>query len=326
MLSNDSQMTNDRPPLPDPQDSPFPIKDPGGILSDGHRWAYRIQNGFWISRLDIESRQQIRLAYEKDRPTLNFGFILAGNYINRIKAPGLSRQEFSNHEGTSGILYLPRQEGELIIPGRTLIRVVHVHLSLPVFYDLFQVDRETVPDAFKPLMEGPVDRSCIYRAGMSMGMQSTLHRLVEGPSPETPALLFYQGIALDLIAGQINRANTQRRFPRPLPFDDHDRVVRARDLLIQNLSAPPCLKQLSRKTGLNMNKLQQGFYQLYGVSVFRYLHQYRMQEANRIFHETDMNVSQAASAVGYTNVSHFSRAYKKQFNILPKKHLTCIKN
>ncbi len=68
-----------------------------------------------------------------------------------------------------------------------------------------------------------------------------------------------------------------------------------------------------------MNKLQQGFRCLYGVSVFQYLQSFRVKEANRLFHETDMNVSQAAFAVGYTNVSHFSRAYKKHFNTLPKK-------
>ena len=155
--------------------------------------------------------------------------------------------------------------------------------------------------------------------------RSTLDRLLEGPSHGAPASLFYQGIALELIAGQIARANTLPKCPGKMSFDDRDRVILARNLLVRDLSSPPCLKQLSRKIGLNMNKLQQGFYQLYGVSVFKYLRRYRMQEANRLFHETDMNVSQAASAVGYTNVSHFSNAYKKQFDILPKEHLTVIK-
>lgn len=49
-------------------------------------------------------------------------------------------------------------------------------------------------------------------------------------------------------------------------------------------------------------------------------------EANRLFRETDMNVSEAAVAVGYSNISHFSNAYKKHFGILPKKHLLRIKD
>ena len=306
-------------------DSAIPLLVSRDFSGIGNCWEYRIQDGFRISRLDIETEEEIRLTYEKDSPTLNFGFILSGNYTNRIKAPGFNGRELVNHVGTSGIIYLPRQEGELVVPGRTHVSVLHIHLSPPVFYDLFQTDRETVPKDLKPLLDGPVERPYAFRAGISMETRSVLERLVAGPPPETPALLFYQGIALNLIAGQINRANTLSRPSGPLGRGDKERVIRARDLLIRDLASPPCLKQLARKTGLNMNKLQQGFYRLYGMSVFKYLHQYRMQEANRIFHETDMNVSQAASAVGYTNVSHFSRAYKKQFNILPKKHLAAIK-
>lgn len=51
-----------------------------------------------------------------------------------------------------------------------------------------------------------------------------------------------------------------------------------------------------------------------------------MGEANRLFRETDMNVSEAAVAVDYSNISHFSNAYKKHFGILPKKHLLRIKD
>lgn len=304
---------------------PLPFLKPRGILKHRDRWEYRIQDGFWLSCLDIESGAKLRLEYEKDRPALNFGFILSGRYINRIKAPGLDEREFLNNEGASGILYLPRQDGELIIPGHTRIRVVHIHLSLSVFFDLFHTEASSVPKLLKPLLDGPVDRAYAFRAGMTMRVRSALDRLLKGPSPGAPARLFYQGIALDLIAGQIARANTLPNCPGKMGFDDRDRVVFARDLLVRDLTSPPCLKQLSRKTGLNMNKLQQGFYQLYGVSVFKYLRRYRMQEANRFFHETDMNVSQAAAAVGYTNVSHFSSAYKKQFDILPKEHLTILK-
>jgi AraC-like DNA-binding protein len=288
--------------------------------------VYRIQDGFWISCLDIESEENLRLKYEKDQPALNFGFILSGNYVNCFKAPGLSGQHFSSHAGTSGISYLSRQEGVLFVPARSHVCVVHIHLSLPVFHDLFHTDAASVPRGLQPILNGPVERSYALRSGMSPEARLTLDRLVKGPLPGAPTRLFYQGIALDLIAGQIARANACPNYSKKLSYGDQDRVMHARDLLTRDLASPPCLKQLSRKIGMNMNKLQQGFQLLFGVSVFKYLQQYRMQEANRLFHETDMNVSQAAAAVGYSNISHFSRAYKKHFDILPKKHLLHIKD
>jgi AraC-like DNA-binding protein len=294
-------------------------------MANGNLWTFQIQDGFFLSCLNIKAKEKLSLEHENDRPTLNFGFVLSGNFTNRIKAPGFTEKDLSNQKGISGINYLPCQEGELVIPPQTHIRVIHVHLSQQVFYDLFYADRASIPKALTPLLDGPAKESYLFRAGMSMETRSVLDRLVKGPSAGIPERLFYQGMALGLISEQIRQNNTMRRPPGPMSFDEQERVIQARHLLIQDLAFPPCLKELSRKVGLNMNKLQQGFHQLYGLSVFKYLHQYRMQEANRIFHETDMNVSQAASAVGYTNVSHFSRAYTEHFSILPKKHLALIK-
>lgn len=287
---------------------------------------YQIQEGFSVSLLDVEPENDLSLSFERDHPTLNFGFVLSGNFTNRIKAPGLNPKGFSNQAGASGIIFLPRQEGCLTIPGNRRVTLVHVHLSPPVFHSLFYPDRDNIPKGLQSVMEGRQDHCWSFRSGISMEARDCLNRLMTGPVPGAPVRIFYQGIALDLLAGQIARANAGAAPVTGLSLDNRDRVVQARELLVRDLSSPPCIKQLARTAGLNMNKLQQGFRSLYGVSVFQYLQSFRIEEANRLFHETDMNVSQAAFAVGYTNVSHFSRAYKKHFNILPKKHLTCIKS
>ncbi len=304
----------------------IPFKRPAKDLISEQYWQYRVCDGLGISHLEIRTDDALALEYEKDCPTLNFGFILSGTYRHRIKAPVCNGKEYIAHEGVGGIAYLPRQEGCLTIPRQTHLSVVHIHVDLAVFSELFYDDRDTVPAALLPLFDGPVQHSWIFRTGMSIDAKLTLNRLLQGPSPGTPAHIFFQGITLDLMAEQVNRANTSRQIPGSLSHDEVERVLLARNILIEHVTDPPCLKQLSRKIGLNMNKLQQGFQQLYGVSVFKFLHQYRMQEAQRIFHETDMNVSQAASAVGYTNISHFSHAYKQHFNILPKRHLAVIRN
>ena len=287
---------------------------------------YQIQAGFSVSLFDVEPEDDLCLSFERDQPTLNFGFVLSGNFTNRIKAPGLNPKGFSNQAGAGGIIFLPRQEGCISIPGNQRVTLVHIHLSPQLFHSLFYPDRDSIPKGLQFVMDGRQNHSWSFRSGISMHARDSLNRLMAGPAPGTPVRIFYQAIALDLLAGQLARANTAAIPVAGLSRDDRDRVAHARELLVRDLTSPPCLKQLARTTGLNMNKLQQGFRCLYGVSVFQYLQSFRVKEANRLFHETDMNVSQAAFAVGYTNVSHFSRAYKKHFNTLPKKHLTCIKS
>jgi AraC family transcriptional activator of pyochelin receptor len=46
-----------------------------------------------------------------------------------------------------------------------------------------------------------------------------------------------------------------------------------------------------------------------------------MQKARQLFDRAEMNVSQVAWTIGYTNVSQFTKAYKKRFGVLPKHYL-----
>ncbi|PIE68750.1 MAG: hypothetical protein CSA21_05630 [Deltaproteobacteria bacterium] len=313
-------------PLDAHSSSSLPFKNKGSSPCNGSLWEYRIQDGLSLSCMQIQPEKQVRLEYEKDQPVLNIGFILSGKHVHQINAPGLEGQEMLSDAGTCGIRYTSCQQGALVIPAATPVCLVHVHLSLPFFHELFHADGHAVPKKLQPILKGSVKHSYLFRTGISPRVESVLHRLMTGPCHATPVQLFYHSIALDLILEQITTANNDTRSPQHLTRGEQEQLLHAKTMLIQNLVEPPSMKQLSRASGINVNKLQQGFYQLYGVSVFTFLQQYRMREANRLFHETDMNVTQAAMTVGYSNLSHFSKAYKKYFGILPKKHLQSIRN
>ncbi len=63
--------------------------------------------------------------------------------------------------------------------------------------------------------------------------------------------------------------------------DDIERVRAARDMLVRDLESPPSLLQLARQAGLNKNKLNQGFNQLFGTSAFEYLRIHRLEQAKK---------------------------------------------
>lgn len=88
-------------------------------------------------------------------------------------------------------------------------------------------------------------------------------------------------------------------------------------LLESKYSEDHSISSISRTVHLNEFKLKRGFKEQYGTTVFGYLRQVRMEKAREILRGGATSVIEAANAVGYSNPSHFARAFKQAFGINP---------
>ncbi|HID73334.1 TPA: AraC family transcriptional regulator [Candidatus Micrarchaeota archaeon] len=100
-----------------------------------------------------------------------------------------------------------------------------------------------------------------------------------------------------------------------LPLRERRRLLAARERLLEDLSAPPTIAELAMEVGLNQLKLKQGFKSLFGTSVYALFQRHRMERARDLLY--DHNVTETALILGYSNISHFSTAFRKQFGVLP---------
>ncbi|CAG7610643.1 HTH-type transcriptional activator RhaR [Paenibacillus solanacearum] len=102
-----------------------------------------------------------------------------------------------------------------------------------------------------------------------------------------------------------------------LSAGDMVKIRQAKDLMTNMMEDPPTLLQLSRMIGLNDFKLKQGFKEMFGTTVFAFLREIRLEKAYRLLQQGDMNVTETSLAVGYSNPSHFSEAFRSKYGINP---------
>lgn len=74
---------------------------------------------------------------------------------------------------------------------------------------------------------------------------------------------------------------------------------------------------LCKEFGLNRTKLQEGFNQLFGVSVHAFISQERMKKARALLTETDESVKAIAIECGYKSISSFTRIFSRMHQISP---------
>lgn len=108
------------------------------------------------------------------------------------------------------------------------------------------------------------------------------------------------------------RAIVPRRNER-----DEAALRAAAHLLETRLGEEHSITQLSRAVHLNEFKLKKGFRERYQTTVIGYLRQKRMERARELLANGGQSVIEIANSVGYSNPSHFARAFRESFGINP---------
>lgn len=177
-----------------------------------------------------------------------------------------------------------------------------------------------LPSGIERAIAGETHSRLYHASKTTPAMQSVLNQLIHCPYQGATRQLYLEGKILELLALQLN----QLMGDRPHPFQtgsfcrsDLDQIHLAKDVLIQNFDHPPSLLELARQVNLNERKLKQGFRQVFGTTVFGYLHDYRMSQAHQLVLAGHMTVQDIARCVGYASRPSFVAAFKRKYNASP---------
>lgn len=98
---------------------------------------------------------------------------------------------------------------------------------------------------------------------------------------------------------------------------DREKVLKAREILIQNIGEPITIKALSRKVAMNECYLKKGFKEMFGTTIFDFYQSQRMEHAKYLLYEKGLSVTEVSALLGYSSISHFSTAFKKHTGLKP---------
>jgi len=152
-------------------------------------------------------------------------------------------------------------------------------------------------------------------------MQLALQQMLDCPYQGVIKQMYLESKSVEVLALWLDQVHADDATPQPSPARpvvDIDRIHHAREILLKQLDHPPSLLALARQVGLNDCTLKRGFKQVFGTTVFGYLHQCRMEQARSLLLENQHSVTAIAQAVGYTNLSAFSSAFRKRYGVSPR--------
>ena len=78
----------------------------------------------------------------------------------------------------------------------------------------------------------------------------------------------------------------------------------------------PSISMLARLAHMSGTKLKQRFKQVYGYRLYEYYNKQRLHKAKEMMEE-GMSAKEAGYAIGFNDVSNFTKAFKKEYGYTP---------
>jgi AraC-like DNA-binding protein len=113
---------------------------------------------------------------------------------------------------------------------------------------------------------------------------------------------------------QLQEGNKTKILP-----DEVKRLMEVESYLVKDLSTPPPISFLSRVAAMSATTLKNKFKKLYGTNLYEYFQKSRMHKAKTLLMSQKYSIKEIGSQLGYSNLSNFATAFKKEFKQLPSK-------
>jgi AraC family transcriptional regulator, transcriptional activator of the genes for pyochelin and ferripyochelin receptors len=300
----------------DPLDTLFKVP---AELGQGFRREIEWWEGLHLAIDDQQFHNGLKMRFSEHTHPIQIGFLLLGQLRYQQAQEVVAGTNWFSGSGWASAGW--QEDG-----GQPLVSV-DIHIS-PQIYQAFVADGAgEVPASLQHLFRA-IEEPYFYRyGGITSEMRLALHQVLHCPYQGGTKRLYLESKILELLALMTAQEQDLRSISLPLPMDTVDRIHAAQKILLQRLDCPPSLMELARSVGLNDNALKRGFRQVFGTTVFGYLHDYRLTQAAQLLASGEMKVTEVATAIGFENRSYFATAFRKKYGMNPKDYqMQCKKS
>ena len=288
-------------------------------IDESSKERSQLEPGFIVLRYENNSKSVLRKKMSITREYIQFHFCLKG--AGKLLFNN-GNYEFPVNEEHAVLLYNPTQDLPLNLTLDSNSWIISVIISISKFHSLFSNDADHIfflnPENSK--------RKFYDDRIFSPSIAVVLSQILQAKVHDSMKSLYFKGKVYELLSLYFNKSDETDLEQCPFLVDEENvrKIRHAKEIILERISEPPTLHELSQEIGLSLKKLKEGFKQLYGDTVYGYLLDHKMVEAQRMLESKNYNVNEVGLKLGYSTASHFIVAFKKKYGTTPKKYLMSV--
>lgn len=275
-----------------------------------------INEGISLVEIDNKEEHAVEIERDIDQSLIQFYFGAEGE-LSFVFHQGAYQLQLK--KGRCLLFYNPLMALPLKIVLQGLSKALFLYIKVETLHRLFVEGTEEL--AF--INPENVNKKFYSELELEPSLMIAVNQIFQAPVQGPAAKIFTQAKVLELLALFFNRKEGTDTEACPF-LEDEDNVKKirlAKKIIIEKMADPPTITELAKEIGLNEYRLKEGFKNIYGTTVFKFLNDYRLDVALHLLEQDHIKVNEAAYQIGYTNPSHFIAAFRKKFGVTPKKYL-----
>lgn len=281
----------------------------------GEIQGHEFQAGFWMIQFDLEFRQEVvirRLGSD------NNDYFTLSYYLEEVDLQTPQKPIPPLYYRTNAIYFHSgRIEGNFNFRANTRVKL------LVVAFSRFWLEKKLV---FNEFLSESIFHQLLH-SGKPIFVSETiqpesrrlLQEIYEQPWPSYLHSIITESQSLELLTRFFTQLDRKElvHLKRSMNLMDVQKIIQVKNTLLANPQNRPRIADLALETAMSESKFKRLFTEIVGESIYAYYQKIRMEWAKSLLEEGTMSVSDVGYMVGYTNLGHFSQAFRKHHGTLP---------
>ena len=245
------------------------------------------------------------------KPDYNFSFFLDGEMHLRTKD---KKVDYTVHSGDCCVFNNSASFATLHVEEGQCFSYINIGMSGDTISDLFH--NVTVNKMLSGLFQSkPIKRT-------SISIQRILNDITHCELSGIVKKVYLEAKVIELFAVYIDEILAEDQVIQSTSFlkDDMLSIYKAKEIIDNDTANAPSLSDLTRMVCLSDYKLQAGFKKLFGMTVYAYIIDKRLEKAKLLLEHGNIKVSDAASYVGYNELGRFAEKFRKKYGVNPSEY------
>lgn len=268
------------------------------------------QKGFWAQQLEFQLKEQwnITLRPLKDIDTFYLNFYLTNNNITLVFE---AKNYTFNYDNFSLLLSYSATNIQYIVPAFIPIKIFKIGFTKDWIKDNLG---ESNNEALNTILNN--EKAIFFQESVSYKFKRLVLEMDLYKSDKLLLISHSMRILRKFFENLSNRAFDKIQNTK-IHNDDYQNLKLVIAILDKNPLEKHPINELAQQAKMSQSKFKRLFKLVTGESPYQYQLRQKLTVAMDLLLDEKYNIGEVAEILGYSNTGKFSKAFKKQFNILP---------